>query len=1033
MSNMTVEEIRQALYDNHRLPQGAARNAQAEALTAAAEACGDSDVFRQALITQIDAYEYSSERSRMVVPFARLLQEYDRDPGAFDASDAHSLFWRFKWVSGQIISTPDVPIAAVTGYLEDMEKRYRIAGYGERAVRQSEYFLADAIGDDERAERAMARWRAADRDAMSDCHACETNSQGSYWAGKGEDAKAIEVWEPVLDGGQTCMEEPHRVLARSLRPLLRLGRADDARAHHLRGYRMARGKEGLLRAIGQHIEFCALTGNEARGVEILAEHGTHLRPLADVKTQMDFWGGILVLLRRLSELGHGADPTVPFDGAARTVDELHAILRAGALHIAERFDVRNGTTRVSERFLTRIAQAPLVDVLPLGVRSAALPRPAAATSASPSTPPAAGAPAAEGFAELVERARDARELGHPGSDALWAAVSVRASGLPASQVEPLVTADLADHRALLAARAGAEDAGRLLASVRDAYRELGQAGRAALAELRMASVAAQAGAEPGEVRTLLATAARSAGALDPADPQRTRRIALAELAAIRLEPYLRSVEAAREHADTDVHGHDHDHDHGTAVLAAELTDFVAAYGKSDASATELSDVTSDAEELLGRVSLSQGDTDRALDLLAGSAARSVGAGRPWLAVDPLVLRAGVLRSLDRVEEAEAAAREALAHSAEVTDPQEQAVVRLTLADVLLRRPDRAAEAAEHSLTAAHWFDQAGLTADGGAQARLLLARAYAQEGRAADAAEVLQSTLPDLLEHGEGQAVAAREFLGDLLRDLRESRPAAEQYLLAAELVKEWEDPRPQAEFAQSAADCLSDAGLVEEAVAAYRRSLELHRQAGGAVIPEVRILRSLAWLGLRERVDETSVAAARLLMDEATGVLEEALADDPQAREPRSELAQTWHQSAQVLDRLVDALKREHDEEDATGADAGEKGAGEAGSGEAGTEAPDRVGTDRIEALRREEVDLWERAAALYAELGIDYLPGRFQCLNNAAWTEQELGRPEAGAARMAALIEEVEGLPTEVVPEWLLPQAERTLVALLPDPAGA
>ncbi|MFF4318571.1 hypothetical protein [Streptomyces sp. NPDC001568] len=1030
MSNMTVEEIRQALYENHRLPQGAARNAQAEALTAAAEAAGDSDVFRQALVTQIDAYEYSSERSRMVVPFARLLQEYDRDPGAFDASDAHALFWRFKWVSGQIISTPDVPITAITGYLEDMEKRYRIAGYGERAVRQSEYFLADAIGDDERAERAMARWRAADRDAMSDCHACETNSQGSYWAGKGEDAKAIEVWEPVLDGGQTCMEEPHRVLARSLRPLLRLGRADDARAHHLRGYRMARGKEGLLRAIGQHIEFCALTGNEARGVEILAEHGAHLRPLADVQTQMDLYGGVLVLLRRLSELGHGADPTVPFGGAARTVDELHAILRAEALHIAERFDVRNGTTRVSERFLTRIAQTPLVDVLPLGVRSAALPQPAASASAPRPTPATAGADAAEDFGALVERARDARELGHPGSDALWAAVSVRVSGLPASQVEPLMAADLADHRALVAARAGSEDAGRLLASVRDAYRELGQAARAALAELRMASVAAQAGAEPGEVRALLAMAARSATALDPAEPRRTRRIALAELAAIRLEPYLRSVEAAREHtADDHGHGHGHDHDPGTAVLASALADFVAtygaygAYGTTDDSGTGLSDVTSEAEELLGRVTLSQGDTERALDLLAASAARSVAAARPWLAVDPLVLRAGVLRSLDRSEEAEEAAREALAHSSEVTDSQEQGVVRLTLADILLRRPDGAAEAAEHSLTAAHWFDQAGLSADGGAQARLLLARAYAQDGRNADAAEVLQSTLPDLLEHGEGQAVAAREFLGDLLRELRETRPAAEQYLLAAELVKEWEDPRPQAQFAQSAADCLSDAGLVEEAVAAYRRSLELHRQAGGAVIPEVRILRSLAWLGLRERVDETTVAAARLLMDEAAGVLEEALTTDPQAPEPRSELAQTWHQIAQVLDRQVSAQEREQDEEDGTGE----------GAGEAATEAPDRLSADRIEELRREEIVLWERAAALYAELGNDYLPGRFQCLNNAAWTEQELGRPEAGAARISTLVEEIKALPAEVVPEWLLPQAERTLANLLPDPADA
>ncbi|MGW0389440.1 tetratricopeptide repeat protein [Streptomyces sp. NPDC003042] len=999
MSTMTSEEIQRALHENRGLPHGAARNARAEALTAAAEVCGDPDVFRRALVAQIDAYEYSAERSRMVVPFARLLQEYDRDPGAFGAGDTHSLFWRFKWVSGQIINSPEVPVAAVTGYLDDMEKRYRVAGYSERAVRQSEFFLADAIGDDERAERAMADWREADRDRMSDCHACETNTQGTFWATRGEDAKAIDVWEPVLKGGQSCMEEPHRVLARSLRPLLRLGRADEARAHHVRGYRMARGKESLLRSIGEHIEFCALTGNEARGVEILAEHSAHLKPLADVKTQMDFYGGVLVLLRRLAELGHGVDPSVHYEGSARTVDELHGILRAEAVDIAARFDVRNGTTRVSDRFLARIGQAPLVGVLPLGVRTAALPKAAATPAPAPVAVPAAG------FTELVDRARRSRDLGHPAADALWAEVALRADALPASEVDPLVSADVADHRALTAARAGAQEAAHLLTAVRDGYRALGQVERAALAELRLASAAAQAGAEPGETRALLAAAVEAAEALAADEPLRTRRIALAELSAIRLEPYLRSVEAEREHGnDHQEHGHDHGHDHGHEALATGLTAFAATYGETQP------DLVAEAEEMLGRIALSQGDTEQALPLLTASATRAVSAGRPWQAVDPLVLRAGVLMSLGRPEEAEEAARSGLEHSGEATDAEQQGVVRLTLADILLRRSDAAKEAAEHALTAAHWFDQAALTADGGAQARLVLARAYARDGRNADAAEVLQSTLPDLLEHGEGQAVSAREFLGDLLRELRESRPAAEQYLLAAELVKDWQDPRPQADFAQSAADCLSDAGLVEEAVAAYERALELHRQTGEVVIAEVRILRSLAWLGLREEITRAAVAAARIRMDEAAAVLEAALAADPQDPELRSELAQTWHQLAQVLDRWVSS--RQPDEE------------GEEDSPSDGV--PGALSAAEIEALRLEEILLWDRAAGLYAELGPDHLQDRFQCLNNAAWTDQELGRPEAGAARISALVEEVKGLPEGTVPQWLVPQAERTIVNL-------
>ncbi|MFG2618671.1 tetratricopeptide repeat protein [Streptomyces sp. NPDC048507] len=1005
MTTLTSEEIRHALHQNRGLPYGAARNAQAETLTAAAEAGGDRALFRQALVGQIDAYEYSAERTRMVVPFARLLQEYDRDPGAFDASETHSLFWRFKWVAGRIVESPEIPVETVTHWLDDMERRYRIAGYSERAVRQSEYYLAHATGDRERAERAVERWRAADRDSMSDCHACETHTQGWFWADRGEDARAIEIWEPVLSGRQTCMEEPHRVLARALLPLVRLGRTAEARSHHLRGYRLARGKESLLRSIGEHIEFCALTGNEARGLEILSEHAALLGSLSDADTQRELFGGVLVLLGRLKRLGHGADPCVPYEGSARTVDELYGILLGQALAVAARFDARNGTTRVTDELRERIAREPLAGSLPLGVRSTALPPPSG--TAVPAAAPARPAAPAAGLPELVERARAARDTGHPGADALWAEVSVRISAPAPSQTDPLLAADLADQQALTAARAGAKDAALLLAGVRDEYRALGRAERAALAELRLATAAAQSGEEPGRIRELLAAGLRAAESLDAAEPLRPRRIALAELSAIRVESYLRSVEAApaRERGEAGhahgEHGHgDHDHaeEHGHELLVAELTAFVASYGPT------LPDLAAEAEEMLGRLALSRGDTDGALVLLASAADRAVTAARPWQAVDPLVLRAGVLMSLKRPEEAEQAARSALEHAAEVTDAEQQAVVRITLADVLLRR-DAAGEAAEHALTAAHWFDQAGLTADGGAQARLLLARAHAREGRAADAAEVLQSTLPELLEHGEGQAVSARDFLGNLLRDLRESRAAAEQFLLAAELVKDWEDPRPQASFAQAAADCLSDAGLAAEAVAAYERALELRRLTGESVISEVRILRSLAWLGLREEATDATVAAARARMDEAARVLETALADEPLDPELRAELAQTWHQLAQVLDRRVDAEQPDD------------------GSGPA---PESTLGAAGIEALRTEEVLLWERAAALYAGLGTEYLQDRFQCLNNAAWTEQELGRPAAGAARISALIEEVEALPEGTGPEWLLPQARRVVTGL-------
>ncbi|MEU7602731.1 tetratricopeptide repeat protein [Streptomyces sp. NPDC041003] len=1017
MTTLTREEIVRGLAENREAPNGAARNAHAEALAGAAETNGDGALFREALDNLITAYLYSSESSKMLVPFARLLQEYDKDPGAFSEWDAHSLFWQFKWVASAISDSPGIPLESAAGWLDEMERRYRIAGYSERPVREAELWLAHVTGEDERAERAFRRWLAAERDDMSDCQACELNGQGQYAVVRGDDAEALELWKPVLTGELVCAEEPHRVLATSLLPLLRLGRTDEARSNHLRGYRMARGNDSLLPSVGRHIEFCALTGNESRGLEILAEHAAHVAPLANLDDRLSFHGGILVLLRRLQELGHGRIPAVSYEGSPRTVSELYEVLHAGCLDIARQFDARNRTSRVSDRFLARVGREPLVGTLPLGVRSAELPRTdtegAAATAGSTASASAVPTPfvAPTGFAELVERARGARDLGHPGADALWAEVAVRVDAQP--DPDPLVRADLADQHALAAARRGAEEAPQLLAAVRDGYRALGRAERAALAELRLASVAAQSGDAPEQIRDLLRIALRSAEALDAAEPLRVRRIALAELTAIRVESYLRSVEAAGpDDHHQDHHGGDQEHAHGE--LAAELTAFISAYEHGAA------DLVSEAEEMLGRVALAQGDPERAVPLLATSAARAVAAGRPWQAVDPLVLRAGVLMSLDRPEEAEDAARAGLEHAAELTDAEALGVVRLTLADILLQRGGSAQEAAALALAGAHWFDQAGLTADGGAQARLLLARAYAREERPAEAAEVLQSALPDLLEHGDGQAVFVREFLGDLLRRLNEPRPAAEQYLLAAEVTKGWEDPRPQASLAQSAADTLSDAGLAAEAVAAYERALELHRLTGEAPVAEVRVLRSLAWLGLREEVTATAVEQARGRMTEAAEVLEAALAADPGAPELRSELAQTWHQLAQVLDRHVST--NEDAAEDEAAADAGEV---EAAAGE--TETPSaRLSRAEADALRREEIELWDRAARAYAALGPDHLRDRFQCLNNAAWTEHERGDAKAGAARVSTLIDEARALPEGELPDWLLPSAERLLAQL-------
>src|SRR5690606_33178307 len=106
----------------------------------------------------------------------------------------------------------------------------------------------------------------------------------------------------------SCQEEPYVSHAFALLPLLRTGRLDQARSHHLAGYRHARGKTGMAEEIGLHLEFCALTRNEGRGLEILAENRELFGFTGAPRARLAFLTGVQVLLGRLVEEGHAETP-----------------------------------------------------------------------------------------------------------------------------------------------------------------------------------------------------------------------------------------------------------------------------------------------------------------------------------------------------------------------------------------------------------------------------------------------------------------------------------------------------------------------------------------------------------------------------------------------------------------------------------------------------------------------------------------------------------------------------------------------------
>lgn len=860
-------------------PYGVARSAAAEAVLAAAERLGDTALVAHGLVETIVAYNYGGESPKSTVSMGRLLRLFDTRPDAFDQALTHYVFWYLKWVTSSLLDVPEIPLTTIRRFLDDMERRYRAAGHSLRPVHQCRFYLYDHTGDEAAAAREFEAWLAAERDDLADCDACERREQGRRLVLGNEDARALEIFEPTLSGARSCAEEPQITLSDSLVPLVRVGRLDDARGNHLRGYRMARGNAGMHDIIGRHIEFCALTGNEGRGIEILAAHRSWLTaPTGSTMDRLEFLGGVAVLLRRLVALGRAGMPVVPVPGTDGTASGLLALLEGELADIARRFDERNGSASVGTRLRERLDREPLVDSLPLGVRSVLAAAPAGPRPAV--TAPKAGRPGASAAVPLDELVEDARKLdavGHPRAHRVW---EQYADAAESRGVEPSdrVAAEMAAAQGLARLRHGDVDAAiAQFAFAAESFERAGLPGKAEVARARtvVACLHSPEASAPGRDTAGKDAARNLAAILDAATERVTELVASGSatdedlgvvLAARMTAARIRLLQADDEAAA------------GEARAAAETeADRLAA----TADRLDLAPRQAEVAEARAHFALLDGDRDTAQRYLMTAVDRSQSAGRPWQAVQPARILGNLLLHQGNPSAAEAmflkvhdAARDSLETS------EEYAEILIGLANATAAsRPDAARA---YAVRAAHEYDRLGDRV-GAAYCRQALAVLLQSSGLHADAVAVLEETMPDIAEYlGEEAAWHARRNLAAGLSAVGETAEAADVLAALARDTAGAEDAEMHAEIAADAAHALSVAGHPDAADRAFRAAAAAMRPLDrpGTVH---RLLRAAAWNLIESRHLASDPEAERTAVDtglgyfaEASAVLDAATADGP-------------------------------------------------------------------------------------------------------------------------------------------------------------
>ncbi|MHA7134956.1 hypothetical protein [Oerskovia turbata] len=433
----SVNEANSALFRVREMPYGIARSTAAAAELDEIATDGPDEARAFALYILVESYVWGNEVTKAYLPFTQLLRWWDEHPEHFDEQDAHSLFWSFKWMVGNLMDFPAIPAAQIERTLDDMERRYALAGNGTNAVAMSRFQWERARGT-AATPSAYDAWVATPRDDFSQCEACEPGDRAAYLFDVGRFDEGIRLLEQVLATSPTCATEPGDMLSHLQLAYLETGDADKAAATHRRGLRHLDNGVAMEGPQGRHIQFLARTGNAERALTRLVEHQDHLLTADSPRDRLSFLlsvGAATSLL--IAE--HGDRQVALREVPASTVTELDAWIRREAMALAEAFDARNGTGAVTRETESVWAHAPTTLPVSLSILGSAV-APGTAPVAAPPTRPAtlttAGGTATRGAGPAdisgVWGDADLEEAGTPGAEETLARAADLARSDPAS-------------------------------------------------------------------------------------------------------------------------------------------------------------------------------------------------------------------------------------------------------------------------------------------------------------------------------------------------------------------------------------------------------------------------------------------------------------------------------------------------------------------------------------------------------------------------------------------------------------------------
>jgi len=309
---------------------------------------------------------FSSETDAMLASFDWCLARHDSSPENFPLkiSSGADLLGHYPFIIHALASSSGFPRDRIDAAIADMAVRYQRAGLGRSGVLSAQFREAWLSGRLEEADRLRREIAVTTRDSHSRCAACGRSDVIRFLSEVGSADTSIILMDEFAKGYLRCAFEPETAVGHRVLPYLRLGQFQMAESAHVRAYRVSRGSPYFMATIARQLVFCAVTGNEVRGLLMLERHLDWLgRNERNQCGHFEMLCSMAVLLDAVSGTGFAEKLVVGSNSAGldsffgradnpRTVSELATAAWNASTVIGAQFDARNGNSYYSNQTST---------------------------------------------------------------------------------------------------------------------------------------------------------------------------------------------------------------------------------------------------------------------------------------------------------------------------------------------------------------------------------------------------------------------------------------------------------------------------------------------------------------------------------------------------------------------------------------------------------------------------------------------------------------------------------------------------------